>query len=316
MGENRSGDPRPDVTPDTGNKGKVVGSGGSGVVVLAAPAKLTVSLRVLDRRPDGYHNLDAEMVALDLCDVLEVDPSGDGLRVETAADGAIPSRVADLPRGSSNLVSRALSAVRRTAGVLLTKRIPVGGGLGGGSADAAAILRWAGCLDPQVASGLGADVPFCVVGGRAHVTGVGEVVRPLPYEERTFVLLIPPFGVDTAAVYRAWDRLGPDAPGEAPGSSNDLTAAAISVEPRLEAWRRLLEELTGARAALAGSGATWYVEGSPSELGVEGISTVTLGGAHGSLVAVRTVPQWWEPEAAGTRLLRSRTAPGAAFDAG
>lgn len=305
MGERRSGDPRLDVTPGSGARRKVVRVDGAGAEVLAAPAKLTVSLRVLGRRHDGYHAIDAEMVSLNLCDLLVVDPTGDGVKVEADADGAMGSRVADLPQGASNLVTRALSVVRRTAGVLLVKRIPVGGGLGGGSADAAAILRWAGCFDPEVAASLGADVPFCVVGGRAQVTGTGELVRPLPYEERRFVLLVPPFGVDTAAVYRAWDRLGPQAPGEAPDCSNDLTAAAVAVEPRLESWQRLLEEITGARAMLAGSGATWYVEGSPSELGVEGCSTVTLDGAHGLLIAVRTVPPGWEPEPVGTLRLRT-----------
>jgi hypothetical protein len=82
----------------------------------------------------------------------------------------------------------------------------VGAGLGGGSADAAAILRWAGCSDLEMASALGADVPFCVAGGRARVRGIGESVTALAHQDREFTLLLPPFGMDTAAVYRAWDR--------------------------------------------------------------------------------------------------------------
>ena len=66
----------------------------------------------------------------------------------------------------------------------LEKRIPSGAGLGGGSADAAAVLRWAGVTDLEVAARLGADVPFCLVGGRARVTGVGEAVAPLPVRGR------------------------------------------------------------------------------------------------------------------------------------
>ena len=73
-------------------------------------------------------------------------------------------------------MARALDACGRRAAVRLTKRIPVGGGLGGGSADAAAVLRWAGCADVSVAADLGADVPFCVAGGRARVEGIGERV--------------------------------------------------------------------------------------------------------------------------------------------
>ena len=88
-------------------------------------------------------------------------------------------------------------------------------------------MRWAGCADPDVAVRLGADVPFCVVGGRARVEGVGERVTPLPFEPREYLLLLPPFGVETAKVYRAWDDHPRD---EAP---NALTAAALAVEPRL-----------------------------------------------------------------------------------
>lgn len=256
-----------------------------GVVRLAAPAKLTLSLRVHGRRPDGYHELTAEMVSLDLADTLLVDPAGEGLAVEAA--GA--ARALDLTAGPDNLVCRALAAVGRTAGVRLVKRIPVRGGLGGGSSDAAAVLRWAGCTDPAVAAALGADVPFCLVGGRARVTGLGERVSPLPFEPRAFVLLLPPFGVDTAAVYRAWDALGP---GPAP-AHNDLTAPALEVEPGLARWRDLLGEATGRQPVLAGSGSTWYVEGTVTGLGLEGRTSLVRGGEEGRLIPVRTVPAGW-----------------------
>ena len=101
----------------------------------------------------------------------------------------------------------ALRAAGRTAQVRLVKRIPAGAGLGGGSADAAAVLRWAGVDDLAVAASVGADVAFCLRGGRARVRGIGEVVEPLPFEDRTFTLLTPPFGCSTRAVYRAWDEL-------------------------------------------------------------------------------------------------------------
>ena len=184
-----------------------------------APAKLTVSLQVTGVRPDGYHELDAEMVTLDLADELELDPEGSGLAV-AVEPGVRPD---GLPAPGQNLVERALVACGRRAGVRLTKRIPLGGGLGGGSADAAAVLRWAGSVDTEVAVRLGADVPFCLVGGRARVEGVGEKVTPLPFEPRQYLLLLPPFGVETALVYRAWDQdPGHDGP-------NALTAAALAV---------------------------------------------------------------------------------------
>jgi 4-diphosphocytidyl-2-C-methyl-D-erythritol kinase len=150
-----------------------------------------------------------------------------------------------------------LIAVGRRARVVVDKRIPPGAGLGGGSADAAAVLRWAGCTDVDVASALGADVPFCVIGGRARVTGVGEHVRALDFVERAYTLCTPPFGVSTPAVYRMWDELGGPS-----GATNDLEAAAIAVAPELAAWRDRLGEATGVTPVLAGSGSTWFVEGA------------------------------------------------------
>jgi 4-diphosphocytidyl-2-C-methyl-D-erythritol kinase len=220
-----------------------------GPAVLLAPAKLTVSLRVVGRRPDGYHLLDAEMVCVDLADELTIGP-GDGLEVIGGP--------ADFPRDEHNLVRRALRAVGRTAHVRLVNRIPPGGGLGGGSADAAAVLRWAGVTDLEVASSLGADVPFCVRGGRARVRGTGERIDPLPYEDRAFTLLTPPFPCSTPDVYKVWDELG----GPAADGPNDLEPAALVVEPRLARWRDRLAEATGQTPVLAGSGSTWWVAGA------------------------------------------------------
>jgi 4-diphosphocytidyl-2-C-methyl-D-erythritol kinase len=220
-----------------------------------APAKLTLSLRVTGVRADGYHLLDSEMVTLDLGDRLEFS-SGD--RLEIVGDGTVAGAV---PTGSENLVCRALVAAGRQAFVRLYKRIPAGAGLGGGSADAAAVLRWAGVTDLGVAVRLGADVPFCLIGGRARVRGIGEEVDPLQFEEvagRSFTLLTPPFGVSTARVYQAWDRLG----GPTAVGPNDLEPAALVVEPRLAAWRDRLGNATGQTPALAGSGGTWFVEGA------------------------------------------------------
>ena len=252
---------------------------------MQAPAKLTVSLRVTGVRPDGYHELDAEMVTLDLADELEIEEGGSGLTVALAPG----VRAEGLPGPGENLVERALDACRRQAGIRLTKRIPLGGGLGGGSADAAAVLRWAGCTDLDVAVGLGADVPFCLVGGRARVRGVGEQVTGLPFEPRHYLLLLPPFGVETARVYRAWDDEPRD---DAP---NALTVAALTVEPRLARWRDALGELTGAEPALAGSGSTWFVElGEPPALPPSGELRVEAETAR--LVHARSVPAGWEGE--------------------
>jgi 4-diphosphocytidyl-2-C-methyl-D-erythritol kinase len=214
--------------------------------VVIAPAKLTISLRITGVRDDGFHLLDAEMVTIDLADTLAFS-DGDGLEIVGAA----------VSIDDSNLVRRALALVDRRAHVRVEKRIPPGAGLGGGSADAAAVLRWAGVDDPEQAAKLGADVPFCLRGGQARVTGVGEQLEPLAFEQRTFTLVIPPFGCATVDVYRAWDELGgPTGPG-----SNDLETAALAVEPRLAVWRAGLVEATGQQPHLAGSGSTWFVDG-------------------------------------------------------
>ncbi|MGH9043665.1 MAG: 4-(cytidine 5'-diphospho)-2-C-methyl-D-erythritol kinase [Acidimicrobiales bacterium] len=246
-----------------------------------APAKLTLSLRVLGLRPDGFHELDAEMVAIDLADVLEIDPSGEGLTI-VAGEGA-----SDLEGGPSNLITRALRAVDKTAHVRLVKAIPVGGGLGGGSTDAAAILRWARCSDLAVALSLGSDVPFCLLGGRARVTGVGEVVEPLADLEKTFTLLVPPVHVDTAAVYAAWDHLDDELRGGEDPQGNDLVEATLRTAPQLEVWRETLARLSGRPPRLAGSGATWFVEGALADLGLAA-GEVEVGGRVGTLIEART----------------------------
>jgi 4-diphosphocytidyl-2-C-methyl-D-erythritol kinase len=217
--------------------------------VVLAPAKLTVSLRITGVRDDGFHLIDAEMVTIDLADELVFD-EGDGLVVE----GAAPGVFAD----DDNLVRRALRAVGRQAHVTLRKRIPAGAGLGGGSADAGAVLRWAGCRDLDVAAALGADVPFCLLGGRARVTGIGEQLEPMAQLDLTFTLLTPPVHCSTPAVYRAWDELG----GPSGDGPNDLEPAALVVAPELARWRDELRERTGQVPVLAGSGSTWFVEGA------------------------------------------------------
>lgn len=220
---------------------------------LTAPAKLTVSLRVTGVRADGLHLIDAEMVALDLHDVVEIVDDAAAAETDVEVEGLPP-----LPPGE-NLVAKALRvAGRPTARIRLHKAIPAGAGLGGGSSDAAAVLRWVGFDDVVAAAAVGADVAFSLVGGRAQVTGMGEEVVPLPFVERTYTLVTPPFGCPTPEVYAAWDRLG----GPTGDWGNDLEPAALEVRPELAAYRDGLAAVSGQRPRLAGSGATWFVEGA------------------------------------------------------
>jgi len=261
--------------------------------LLLAPAKLTLSLAITGVRSDGYHLLDAEMVSVDLVDVVQIE-RGEGLAAVDEVVGGLGLR--GMPTGASNLVARALRVTGRSGAVRLVKRIPLGAGLGGGSADAAAILRWAGVSDLKVAARVGADVPFCLSGGRARVSGVGEVVEPMSFEERHYTLLLLPFGMDTAAVFAAWDRIAEARGGlrqdGAGGASpvNDLERAAMEVDPRLAHWKDCLGDATGREPRLAGSGSTWFVEGSAEELGLADREFLVLKGAKAPLVSVRTVP--------------------------
>lgn len=230
---------------------------------VVAKAKLTWSLRVEGRRDDGLHELVAEMVTIDLADELELTETDGPSRVDVVVEPPASDRPVAPAR--FDLVERALLATGRSATVRLRKRIPVGAGLGGGSADAAAVLRWAGSTDPKVALALGSDVPFCVAGGHAIVRGVGESLEALEPLGATVTLALLPFGIDTAACYRAFDALPS---GSRRHPRNDLTAAAEEVAPALRDARDRLEARCEAAFTLAGSGSTLFCEGDP--LGLRG----------------------------------------------
>ncbi len=234
---------------------------------LFAPAKLTLSLRVVGVRRDGYHEIDSEMVSVSLGDRLVVSRS-DCCEVVYVGDETPVVSTDD------DLIVRALKLADRTGKVRVEKAVPVGAGLGGGSSDAAAVLRWSGYEDPVAASTIGADVAFCLFGGRARVTGIGETVEALPFEERTFTLLTPPLICSTSLVYERWDELN----GPTGDNGNDLEPAALDLIPDLANWRDKLAKATGESPRLAGSGGTWFVEG---EYPGEGRRVVT------------TVPRFW-----------------------
>jgi 4-diphosphocytidyl-2-C-methyl-D-erythritol kinase len=252
------------------------------VTTATVSAKLTLSLRVLGRRPDGYHELEALTVS--------IGQPRDTLTVEPAAGPGITLTLHDaepeVPNGSENLAARAaaaaLDAARRPdAGVRLALRkgIPAGAGLGGGSADAAAALLAVRAalelpLDDaalyDLAAALGADVPFCLAGGTAWMRGRGERLEPLPpIVGLPLLVAVPPFRLATPAVYAAWDALGGPraqrsvpAPGPAAPAAvfaNDLEPAAEDVEPRLRGFRERLEAAAGSPALLAGSGSAYVV---------------------------------------------------------
>ena len=176
---------------------------------LRSPAKINLFLEPLRKRPDGYHEIVTVMQTIDLCDELEIELGG--ARVELECDDA------ELPRGPENLAHRAAeafaSAARLDQGVRirLWKRIPVGGGLGGGSSNAAAVLLGLNELTGRplsfwrlgrIAASMGSDVPFFLYGGTALCRGRGERVKPLkPAPEFWVVLVTPPVRISTRLAY-------------------------------------------------------------------------------------------------------------------
>ena len=240
-----------------------------------APAKVNLVLHVGRRRGDGLHELASLFAPLDLADELTF---------ETATLDEVVAPGVEGP----NLVQHALAAFRTRAAlpplrVTVEKRIPVAGGLGGGSADAAATLRAANRIagDPlsldelqRLGAPIGADVPSQLDPAPALVTGAGEVVEPLALPELWLVLVPSAEGLSTAAVYAEHDRgagprdpldpgtlrglAGAGAAALAPVMENDLEAAALSLRPELGATLDTLRDAGALAARLSGSGPTAF----------------------------------------------------------
>jgi len=256
------------------------------LVLLRAPAKLNLTLEVLDRRQDGYHRIRSLMVPVALWDEIVVEPSGD--------PGTFACEPSELG-GEGNLVMRALDAAgidRSRLHVSLRKGIPVGAGLGGGSSDAAAILAAArdGALAarasdpwPQVARRLGSDVPFFLAGGPALVEGTGERVTPAGAAPPWWALVVmPPVLVATGDAYRLLDEARERVPRErgtrmtSPSLRalealqrrafdelcallvNDFQEPICAAYPAVAQAARALESAASRRAVLTGSGAALF----------------------------------------------------------
>ncbi len=258
-------------------------------VCLLAPAKLTTKLKIAGRRADGYHLLEAEMVSVSLYDEVRLfqRESLSSSRVSISDPGGLQAmgfEMREIPQGSSNLVTRALALAGVQADIELVKRIPPGAGLGGGSADAAAVLRRFGHRgDVAEVAALGADVPFCLQVDRAKVRGIGEDVERLENEKARFVLFLVPVLSPTKAVYHAFDELGvgagaTDCDGRV---SNDLEVAALSLSPTLARYRDFISSFVIGRPQMAGSGSTFFV---PGDFASHGLGDVHLASGIPSMV--------------------------------
>jgi 4-diphosphocytidyl-2-C-methyl-D-erythritol kinase len=250
------------------------------VVTEPAPAKINPFLRVLGRREDGYHDIETLILPITLADGVQATPAED---LRLAVVGELADKV---PPGGDNLVLRAAEALRKRTGedrgahLLLSKRIPVAAGLGGGSADAAATLR---ALDhlwdcgfgieglTEVAAQVGSDVPALLHDGPVIARGRGELVERVQLPRTWWVLVEQPFGVSVGDAYRLWDEGGNSGPDPGPlvdalkagdlkraGEllSDDLESPVTGHHPETAQVRKLLLDAGALGAVMSGSGPT------------------------------------------------------------
>jgi len=286
-----------------------VTAGPAGAVTVAAPAKLNLYLRVVGRRPDGYHELDSLVAFAALGDVVRATPAD---RLELTIDGPFADALSGAGPHDDNLVLRAARALARLTGcaqgahLTLTKTLPVASGIGGGSADAAATLQalcalWRVAPQPAalqaLALALGADVPVCLDGAACRLQGIGErLTRLAPLPALPLLLVNPGLPLATRAVFGA--RAGAFSPPLGPlppardeaalaelvrSGGNDLEAPARALLPVVAEMLAALRDAPGCRvAAMSGSGATCFGLFDRAE-------TAAL--AEGYLRAAQ--PGWW-----------------------
>ena len=255
------------------------GSGSARRLVLRAAAKVNLTLEVLGKRADGYHEIATVMQAVDLSDRIVLD---DADALELRSDSA------EVPTDAGNLAWRAAAALRKAAGIdngvriTLDKRIPVAAGLGGGSSDAAGVLlglnrlwrlHWPLERLDEVAVMLGSDVPFFLRGGAALASGRGETVEPLRGRSMALVLVNPRFPSSTAEMY---GRMTPamysdgaatrtlagalrrSAARVAASLYNGMEGAAAALFPQIVQMRAALLAAGALGALMSGSGPTVF----------------------------------------------------------
>jgi 4-diphosphocytidyl-2-C-methyl-D-erythritol kinase len=225
---------------------------------LKAFAKLNLSLRVFEKRPDGFHNIESLMQSVSLHDIIDLQPSASGIQVRCNDP--------KVPQGEENLAYKAaeLFLKKRNTGVSIhiEKYIPMAAGLAGGSADAAAVLVGLNSMtgDARLETGdllklgaeVGSDVPFCLMGGTCLVQGRGEIVdKQEPWPKTHFVLVTPDIHVSTKWAYDEFDQLHLNLSGQI---KNDLEPAVVSRYEEITDIKEELIKLGCGEAQMSGSG--------------------------------------------------------------
>lgn len=244
---------------------------------LKAYAKINIGLRILGRRPsDGYHLLETIFQELDFADKIRIE-------VNRSGHFSLDSNRKDIPLDESNLILKAVNAIKPWlpedlgANIFVDKQIPPGAGLGGGSSDAAAILKFFRPLchhEPPLKSlalSLGADVPFFLAGGSAYAKGIGDELEPVSIPlDWAAVLVMPPFSVSTQQAYRDLRISLTDTVKKTNIPSflrqgfawrffeNDFERVIIPAYPQIGAIKSALLEAGATFSALSGSGSTVY----------------------------------------------------------
>jgi len=232
---------------------------------LKAYAKINLSLRVFERLPDGYHAIESIMQSVSLCDYITVERISSG--IEIICDNP------HVPVGNENIAYKAAEKFleyRKQAGgwkIQIEKRIPMAAGLAGGSADAAAVLFGMNQLSNidsrlsnieliALASQIGFDVPFCLIGGTCLVKGRGEIVEKLePWPQSYFVLVNPDVAVSTKWAYAEFDRLHINLSEKI---KNDLEPVVIEKYPIVADIKEELVQFGCREAQMSGSGPTVF----------------------------------------------------------
>jgi 4-diphosphocytidyl-2-C-methyl-D-erythritol kinase len=247
--------------------------------VLLSPAKVNLYLKVVGKRPDGYHELVSVVDVISLYDVLRVSSGGDG-EVAVRDDKGL------LPGGQANTIYRAIMLLRERCGrpdgvsVEVEKRIPLGSGLGGGSGNAATVMKdlaraWGLSLTPDELSGLGrqvgADVPLFLYGKSCIMRGVGERITPIDLPEIWYVVVYPGVAISTAEVYRGLRIVLTNSENDVKFSGkfskvadvadileNDLEAVAISICPEIKTIKEQLRGSGALGSLMSGSGSAVF----------------------------------------------------------
>ena len=264
-------------------------------VHIKANGKVNLSLSVGNSLESGLHPIESKMARITFFDDLEVRRLDDHALSryvilwhedaprKTEIDWSV---AADLSVRAHRLLETAVDRVLPIQ-MKLQKRIPVGGGLGGGSADAAAMLLAVSHLFhldidlQEIATSLGSDVPYLLHGGTCLVGGIGDVITPIEYEPMDVVLIIPEYSCSTAAVFRAFDTVET----HDVGGSNDLLAPACLVEPRLAQDMETLSVLLDQEIHLSGSGSSMFAICDTTEHATELARKIE---EHTELVAIAT----------------------------